>query len=392
MHYDIAEHDTDLADSGHAKWTIRIAMLSLIGLVYWASVSKINQVTRAQAQVIASARTQSMQSPDGGVITRIHVKEGAQVKKGDILVTLQKERAKAAVDDSNGKVAALTITVARLQAEVYGTAFVVPSEVKSYTEFVSNQKNLYLKRKMAIDQDIAALNSMLELANQELDMNLKLQATGDVSFSDVLRLKRQVAEINAQITNKKNKYFQDAQAEMTKAQEDLNTQTEMLRDRSQILSQTDLVASVDGIVKEIKINTLGGVVKPGDTVLDILPTSGDLIVEAKVTTTDIANVSIGQTTSVKLDAYDYAIFGTMPGEVIYISPDTLEEETKKGALTYYRVQIRIDKNKLDPERSKNIKILPGMTASVDIKATDRTVLTYLTKPVFKTISSSLGER
>lgn len=229
----------------------------------------------------------------------MHVKEGKQVKKGDILVTLQKERAKAAVEDSNGKVAALRITVARLQAEVYGTPFIIPTDVRGYTEFVANQKNLYVKRKMAIDQDVAALNDMLVLANQELAMNQKLEATGDVSMSDVLRLKRQVAEIKAQITNKKNKYFQDAQAEMTKAQEDLNTQTEMLRDRSQILSQTDLVSPVDGIVKEVKINTLGGVVKPGDTVLDILPTSGDLVVEAKVSPTDIANVSIGQSTSVR---------------------------------------------------------------------------------------------
>lgn len=392
MYYDLTDYDTEIPESRHAKWTIRVTVLSLAALIYWASVSKINQVTRAQAQVIASARTQSVQSADGGIITRIHVKEGEQIKKGHILVTLQKERAKAAVDDSNGKVAALTITLARLQAEVYGKPFVVPEKVKSYTEFVNNQKNLYLKRKMAIDQEVAALNDMLALANEELAMNQKLQATGDVSFSDVLRLKRQVAEINAQITNKKNKYFQDAQTEMTKAQEDLNTQTEMLRDRSQILHQTDLVASVDGIIKEIKINTLGGVVKPGDTVLDILPTNGDLIVEAKVTTTDIANVSIGQSTSVKLDAYDYAIFGTMPGEVIYISPDTLIEESKKGAMMYYRVQIRIDRNKLDPEKAEKIKILPGMTASVDIKATDRTVLSYLTKPVFKTISNSLGER
>lgn len=392
MDYDISVYDNEVPHYHRARWTIRFTVLGLGALIYWASVSEISQVTHAQAQVIASERTQSVQSADGGVITRVHVKEGGHVKKGEVLVTLQKERAKAAVEDSSGKVAALRITVARLQAEVYGKPFVIPADVKAYTEFVSNQKNLYLKRKIAIEQDVAALNDMLALAHQELTMNQKLEATGDVSVSDVLRLKRQVAEIKAQITNKNNKYFQDAQTEMTKAQEDLNTQTEMLRDRSQILSQTVLTSPVDGIVKEIKINTLGGVVKPGDIILDILPTSGDLVVEAKVSPADIANVSIGQSTSVKLDSYDYAIFGTMPGNVIYISPDTLEEDTKKGAFIYYRVQIRIDRKKLDATKDNAIKVLPGMTASVDIKAKDRTVLTYLTKPVFKTISSSLGER
>lgn len=382
---------SDVENPKTSRWTIWIAVLGIIGLFIWAANSEIDQVTRAQAQIIASARTQQIQAPEGGVLKELLVAEGEKIKKGQLLAILEEERAQAAVDDSSGKVAALKITVARLEAEVYGTPLEFADELLPYTQFIRNQTSLYNKRKTSIDQDVASLKKMLSLAEEELRLNEPLLQYGDVSRADIIRLQRQVADIEAQIANKKNKYFQDAQAEMTEAQEELRTQEEQLRDRAEVLEQKRLLAPTDGLVKNIHVTTIGGVVRPGEIIMEVLPTSSDLIVEAKVKPADIAFIKEGQVASVKLDAYDFSIFGAMSGEVIYISPDTLEEDTKQGKQPYYRVQIRIKEAEFK-DRGDEIVIRPGMTATVDIKAMDRTVLSYLTKPITKTLSQGLGER
>lgn len=373
-------------------WRFRVMALGIVALIVWASVASIDQVTRAQAQIIAEDRTQLVQSPDGGVITLLHVKEGDEVKAGQILVTLQKERAEAAVSDTSAKVAALRITLARLQAEVYGKPVQFDAELRSYTEYIRNQTDLYNKRQTAFHDDINAVRHMLKLAEEELQMNLQLEAEGDVSRAEVLRLQRSVADIRAQMVNKKNKYFQDAQAEMTKAQEELSTQSEQLRDRHQLLEHTELVAPVDAVVNNIRVNTVGGVVRPGDTIIELLPISENLIAEAKIPSSDIAFIAINQAASIKLDAYDSSIYGSLNGKVIYISPDILTEETKQGPFAYYRVRIRLTSNEFVGLNARDIKLRPGLSASVDIKAMDRTVMSYLTKPITKTLNRSMGER
>ena len=375
-----------------ARWTLRVFMLGLLALVAWAAIGRVDQVTRAPAQIIAAARTQVVQSPDGGVLTELHVHEGDVVKAGQLLATLQKERATAAVSESRGKSSALRITLARLEAEVYGKPLAFDPDLRSYTEYIRNQTDLYAKRRNAIESDIAALQNMLRLARRELDINQSLIATGDVSQADILRMERSVADIEAQINSRRNKYFQDAQAEMTKAQEDLASQTEQLRDRTQVLEHTELRAPVDGLVNNIRVNTLGGVVRAGDTVMELLPSAGDLAVEAKVSPADIAFVAVGQFANVRIDAYDSSIFGGMRGEVSYISPDVLTEDTRQGPLQYYRVRIVIKEAEFRGKQSEAIRLRPGMTAQVDIKARDKTVLEYITKPIVKGLSVSLGER
>ncbi len=373
-------------------WRFRVMALGIVALVGWAALANIDQVTRAQAIIMAEDRTQLIQSPDGGVVTQLHVKEGDEVTAGQILVTLQKERAEAAVSDTSAKVAALRITLTRLQAEVYGKPLKFDSELSSYAEYIRNQTDLYNKRQTAFHDDINALRHMLKLAEEELQMNRQLEAEGDVSRAEVLRLQRSVADIRAQMVNKKNKYFQDAQAEMTKAQEELSTQTEQLRDRRQLLEQTELVAPVDAVVNNIRVNTLGGVVRPGDTLIELLPMSDKLIAEAKVPSADIAFIAIGQDASIKLDAYDSSIYGALHGKVSYISSDTLTEDTKQGPFSYYRVRIQLSQPEFKGEKARAIKLRPGLSASVDIKAMERSVLSYLTKPVTKTLGQSMGER
>ena len=374
-----------------SRLSIWIALIGIVILVVWASFAKIDQVTRAKATVIASARTQEIQASEGGVLTELAVSEGEDVKAGQLLVVLEEERAKAAVDNSASKTAALKAKLARLNAEIFEKPLVFPKEVENYPEYVQNQRALYNRRRQAINEDVSSLEKMLVLARQELRMNEPLLEYGDVSQADVIKLSRQVADIEAQINNKRNKYFEEAQAEMTKAQEELDTELEQLRDRAQVLEEKRLMAPTDGKIKNINVTTIGGVVKPGEVIMQILPTSSDLVIDAKVSPADIAYVKEGQDATVKLDAYDYSIFGAMNGTVNYISPDTLMEQTPKGEEPYYRVLIVI-KGAEFKGRGNEIVIKPGMTASVDIKAMERTVLSYLTKPLTKTLSEGLGER
>ena len=386
--YKYKPHDPKV---GRTRIIIWGSLIGIIVLIVWAYFAQIDQVTRATGTIIASARTQDIQAVEGGVLTEILVKEGEDVTKGQLIVTLEEERAQAAVANSGSKIAALKAKLARLEAEIFERPLVFPEGIKNYSEYIENQTQLYNRRKQAIDQDVSSLQKMMVLAQQELSMNEPLLSYGDVSQADVIKLRRQVAEIQAQITNKRNKYFEEAQLEMTKAQEELNTELEQLRDHSQVLEEKKLFAPTDGTVKNILVTTIGGVVKPGEIIMEILPTSSDLIVEAKVSPVDIAYVNEQQVASVKLDAYDYSIFGAMTGNVVYISPDTLMEQTPKGEEPYYRIQIKITGAELVGRRDE-IVIKPGMTASVDIKARQRSVLSYLTKPLTKTFSEGLGER
>jgi adhesin transport system membrane fusion protein len=383
-----------------ARWMLRAMMLTLLLLVAWAAVGKIDQVTRAQAILITPDRTQLVQSPDGGVITALHVKEGDVVKAGQILATLQKERASAAVSDSQAKVAALRITLARLQAEVYETPLKFAPDLMPYGEYIRNQRELYFKRQTAFKDDIQSLQNILVLAKEELRINKELEATADISRAEVLRLERGVADIQAQITGKRNKYFQDAQTEMTRAQEELSTQSEQLRDRSQVLEQTELLAPMDGIVNSIKVTTVGGVLRPSETVIELLPVGDELIVEAKVPPADMAFIALGQDASIKLDAFDATIFGGLLGTVDYISAEAMFADKSNPGVpisesnppAYYIVRVRITGKEFRGAQSEQIRLRPGLTATVEIKALERSVLSYLTKPITKTFGQAMGER
>lgn len=372
---------------------LRVAVAFLALLLLWASLFKIDQVVHAQGQVIASARTQIVQAADGGVLIDMKVQEGDEVKVGQIIAVLEKERALASYTESQGKVMALRMTVARLQAEITDKPLIYDENVqKSYPTLYETQMNLYKQRRKAIDDQLAVLKDNVQLANEELAMNLPLEKMGDISKADIMKLKRQVNEARNQFATAKNKYLQDSSAELNKAQEDLNAQEQILSDREQLLVHTDIVAPATGIVKSVRVTTLGGVVRQGDEILQILPTESDLVVEAKVKPADMANIKVGLPAKVKLDAYDYSIFGTMTGVVIYVSPDALSEETKAGPTTYYRVKVAISEKDYKADQAEGIEVRPGMTATVDVQTGKRSVLSYLLKPLTKTFTESFGER
>jgi multidrug efflux pump subunit AcrA (membrane-fusion protein) len=366
--------------------------LLIVPFFIWASWAELDQISHAQGQVIATAKTQEIQSSSDGVIEKLFVKEGQKVKKGERLILLEKDKAQAGFDDSKSKVAALKAALARLNSEVYGKPLVFPAEVKEYPEYISNQTELFKRRQQALNDEISALNESLQLANQELNLNKPLLASGDIGATEVIRLKRQVADLKGQISNKRNKYFQDSQAEMTKAEEELSSKSQELEDRKITLEWTDILSPMDAIVKDILITTRGARVRPGDIIMALVPSGDKLLIEAKLPPSDISFVRVGQKVAVKLDAYDYAIYGIFDGKVVYISPDALMEKTQQGEKQYFRVRIALDNTELKAKNGKTIEATPGMTTQVDIVTGSRTVLQYLSKPITKTLSESFHER
>lgn len=374
------------------RWIVWVVFVVLGVFLAWANWASINRVTRATGSVIASSRTQVIQSQDGGTIENMLVKEGDVVKAGQVLVQFEKTRAQTGFLEARAKAVGLAASVARLQAEVLGTPLQFPPEIRDYPEFERNQRLLYTKRRSAIDEEIRALTEIARLAKVELDITQPLLKTGDVSLTDVLRLQRQLADINSQITNKRNKYLQDAQAELNKAQEDLAGMQQTLEQRQSQLTQTELTAPLHGVVKNVRITTRGGVVRAGEEVMQIVPLDDDLVVQARVPPADIAFLRNGMKARIKIDAYDYTVYGELPGELIYISPDTLTEDLRQGEEPYYRVRAKALTRRFSGKPDTRLDIQPGMTATLEIQTGERTVFQYLTKPLVKTVSESLGEK
>jgi adhesin transport system membrane fusion protein len=377
---------------GSSRKIILLTALTVAGFTAWASVAEIDQVSRATGQVIPSGRIQILQSTDGGVIETINIREGDRVQKGQVLVTLDRVRLSAAVDETRAKVASLKTAKARMEAELFSRPLLFPDDVKGYPLFIANQRQLFAKRRAAQTQDIAALNRMLSLVRQELIMNQPLLEYGDVSRSEILRLERSVADIEGQIANRQNKYLQDLQTDYAKVVDELVAAEQALTQREAALKDTILEAPTDGIVKNVRLTTIGAVLRPSDEVLQIVPTGEELIVEAKVSPSDIAFVRIGQSASVKFDTYDSSIYGSADGRVIYISPDTLSEQKSNGEQIFYRVHIRVDTKSMNPRVGEKIEIQPGMTSSIEILTGANTILNYLLKPIIKTIDQSFDER
>lgn len=365
----------------------------LIFVGIWAANAKLEEVSRAPGQVIPTGRLQVLQSSDGGVITQILVREGQHVKNNQLMVMLDGSKIDSAVGEARGKVASLMSAMTRINAELFDKPLNFPPEVHAFPELMSNQTFLFKQRRQALNDQIASLREMLALVQQELSMNLPLLKAGDVAKSDVLRLERAVSELRSQIVNVRNKYLQDLQTEYTKTQEDLLAAREVLSQREEVLKGTAIRAPVDGIVKNVRLTTIGAVLRPGDEVLSIVPTGDKLIVEAKVAPSDIAYLKVGQGASIRFDAYDASIYGAGKGKVIFISPDTLTEPRPTGDYSYYRVHVSVDTSAMKPNLpGERIEVQPGMTASVEIQTGNNTVLKYLTKPITKTLSESMTER
>ena len=342
--------------------------------------------------VMPSSKLQVIQSKDGGVLLSLPVSAGDEVAKGQVIARFDQTDALADFEDAKARAASLRANMARLEAEMNGGEPVFSPETQDYPKFVKSQISLFKKRKASQSEELAALEKILELVKEEISMNEPLLEFGDVSRTEVLRLKRQEAELSAEITNKRNKYFKDIQAEFNETEEELESVRQALVQKKRQLGQKTLNSPLRGIVKNIRVTTEGGVIRPGEDVMEIVPIEEDFVIEGKLSPADIGFVRLGQDATVKVDAFDYTIYGNLEGTIDYISADTLEERARDGDDAYYKINVRTRGKRFTGMPESELQILPGMTTMVEVKTGKNTILNYLLKPVSKTIFESMGER
>ena len=363
----------------------------LIPFLLWSYFAKLEQISRANGQVIAVSKKQAIQSANDGVVKDIYVKEGQLVKKGEVIARLELSEFKADVEAIKANIAATEAHISRLKAEVFKKDLVFTPLSLEYPEFVSSQKELFKRKQDALNDEIKVLQSALKLARDELNLNLPLVEKGDIGATELIRLKRQVAELEGEIINKRNKYLQESQSELTKYEQELSTLKQEFTDKSVTLERAEIYAPVDAIVNNILITTKGAKLRAGDTLMELVPTD-DLVIEAKLKPSEISFIKIGQKALVKLDAYDFSLYGSFDGEVKHISSDTILEKTAKGDEYFFRVLVSLNGKEVLSRAGKKVTILPGMGGQIDIITGERTVLSYLAKPIIKTLDESFTER
>lgn len=379
----------ELRGSRRVLWAVFAALVSFF---LWANFSEIDQITRAPGSIIPSSNIQLIQSKDGGVLEKLPISVGQIVEQGQIVAQFETTNAEADFQEAKAQVAALSAAMSRLTAELFGTSPEFSQAASEFPNFIASQKLLFERRQSAKKEEIANLDAILALVREEIEMNEPLLKKGDVSKTEILRLQREEAELVAQRGKVNNDYFQNAQAEFNDTEEELERVSQLLIQRKKQLDGTTLTAPVKGIVKSIRLTTVGGVIRPGEDVLEIVPLEDDLLIEAKVVPQDIGFLKVGLDASVKIEAYDYTIYGDLDGVLSYISADTLEENTQRGDVPFYRVHIRTQGRKFSGRPDADLQILPGMTATVEVKTGKNTVLSYLLKPIVKTLRESMGER
>ena len=366
----------------------------IIPLLIWANFAEIEQRSSTRGIVIAADKTQKIQAPIDGVVDSIMVREGVKVKKGEVLIVLEKEQNQASLDAAASQVASLKAKLRRLKAETHSEDLNYPVGFlqNDYQDFITTQQNLFLLRKKSLEDETSSLVSALMLKEEEFASNQSLVESGDIGRNKILKIDREIVDLKGKILNIKNKFFQAAQEEMTKTAEELSIRKEMLTEKKVTLNRSEIISHMDAIVKEIIITTKGAKVRPGDVILELVPLGQELIIEAKLKPTDISFIKKGQRASVKLDTYDFSIYGSFDGKVEYISPDTIIEKTSRGDEYFFKVLISLDHSDLFTKKGTAINVTTGMGAQVDIITGSRTVLHYLTKPVIKVLDESFTER
>ncbi|HEM8661715.1 HlyD family efflux transporter periplasmic adaptor subunit [Klebsiella aerogenes] len=365
-----------------------ICFLSIFLL--WASVFCIDEVSKGDGRVIPSSKEKIIQSLDGGILDKINVIEGQIVQAGDIIANLDTIRTEAAVKESESKYRALLASKVRLLAEISGRPLVFPDELSSFPEITDREMILYTSRKNNYVSSINDIKASKELLNRELAINTRLMAQGASSKVDVIRLRKQLVDLNMKESELNFNYHVKSGEELSKISAEVDSLSQKIIGQRDLLKKSTITSPVRGIVKNIEVNTIGGVIPPNGTIMNIVPLDDRLLIEAKILPRDIAFIHPGQRAIVKITAYDYSIYGGLDGEVVTISPDTISDPQKPDAV-FYRVYIRTTKDHLQTVDKKQHFISPGMVASVDIKTGKKTILQYLIKP-FNKVGEALRER
>lgn len=375
---------------GRSSLLVWMIFLLLAGFLVWAKYFSLDEVSTGGGKVIPSSREQVVQSLEGGIIYDLRVREGDIVERGQLLAELDRTKTQSSVQESASRLRAALARAARLEAEVNDRTIKFPGEVINEKELVKTETELYISRKTSLDQGLIGLQQGISLVRQQLNMTEPLVKQGAASGVEVLRLKTQLNDLNNKITDLKSQYYVRAREELNRTNEEVEALRSVMRGREDSLTRLKMYSPVRGIVKNIEVTTVGGVIPSNGKLLTLVPMNDDMLIEARISPRDVAFIHPGQPALVKITAYDYAIYGGLPGEVTMISPDSIQDDVKRD-IYYYRVYIRTKTNYLENKQKQRFPIFPGMVATVDIKTGSRTVLDYLIKPLNK-VNEALRER
>lgn len=361
-------------------WTCAGVVLAFI---LWASWATVDEVVRGEGKIVPNSRVQVIQSLEGGILRDLMVREGQIVEAGQVLAKLDDTRFNTAAGETEAQVMALTAAIARLEAEVLGkTDIHFPASIPANDPVIASERALFRARRENLNATLAALSSETGYAQRQLSLVTPLAQRGVVSEVESLRLGKDIAALTGRQTEVRNTYMQEAYSELAAKKAELAAQSQILNQRRDQLERTELTAPVKARVNDIMITTRGGVVQPGQAIMQLTPVEDQLLVEVKILPRDVAFLREGMPARVKITAYDYTIYGDLPGSVEQISEDTIEEDTPRGKVAFYSVLIRTDRAWIE-KNGRRLPIRPGMVAQVDVESGERTVLSYLLKPLLK---------
>jgi len=411
-----------------ARAVLRAVGVALLLLLLWAAIAEIDEVTRGQGKVIPSSQLQVIQSVDGGIVSEILVREGQIVDKGQLLLKIDETRFVSSLRENRAEYISLLAKAARLRALAEDKPFAMPPEVeKEFPLIAAQERSLYDSRRMELEaqvgiarQQLAQRNQELvevrarrdsaahghELTMQELNATKPLLGSGAVSEVEIIRLERdvsrfrgerdqaaaQINRIHAAIAEAARKieevelnFRNEARIQLADVSAKINSLSESSTALSDRVKHSSVTSPVRGTVKRLLFNTVGGVVQPGNPVVEIVPLEDTLLIEANIQPKDIAFLRPGQEAVVRFTAYDFAIYGGLDAVLEHIGADTITDEQGN---TFYICRVRTHKSSL----GENLPIMPGMVAEVDIKTGKKTVLSYLMKPVLRAKMHALTER
>ncbi|WP_110649157.1 HlyD family type I secretion periplasmic adaptor subunit [Salinicola peritrichatus] len=366
-----------------ARPVVWIVLLILISFIAWSGWAEIAVVTHGEGRVIPVSRIQTIQSLEGGIINELTVHEGDIVDQGQLLVRLSDTRFRSAYQETENQVVALKAAIARLQSEVLEKDHVeFPSDVDPQSSLAESERELFRARRAKLKEATASLDHEIDMAQHRLSLIKPLVRRKAVSRMEELQLQQDIAGLQGKRAEIQNSYVQDAYTELTEKKGKLAPLEQVLVQRQDQYRRTEIRSPVHGRVNAINYTTQGGVVPPGETIMEVIPLEDQLLIEARIKPRDVAFLAPGMRASVKITAYDYTIYGDLDGTVEQISADTIEEETPRGTESYYKVYIRTDSGSL-MHNGETLPIIPGMIAEVDIQTGERSVLNYLLKPLLK---------
>jgi adhesin transport system membrane fusion protein len=368
-----------------ANWAVYLMLAALAVALTWAALAKVDMVTRAESRVIPVGREQVIASLEGGILRELKVREGQAVVAGQALALLDPTRVEAQQNEGRLRRLALLATVVRLQAEAGGKPLAFPKELDEVPQVTQGETASFDARKRALNEAVASNQRNQVLLEREMAMAQTMSAKGLMSEVEVMRLRRQVNDLALVTQERVNRFRQDASAELVKAQTELTMLGEQQVVRDDILKRTTLTSPVRGLVKNIRMNTLGGVVSAGAPVMEIVPVDEQVLVEMRIKPSDIGFVRVGQPVEIKLSAYDFTVYGSLHGTVDTLSPDALGEGTNPSTgaeASWYRALVRADAGKL-MAAGKPLTVLPGMVGTAEIRTGRRSVLSFILRPMMK---------